>query len=249
MVLRAIKYSRGELQILDQTKLPHQERYDPLRSSSDGWHAIKDMRVRGAPAIAIVAALALAVELETIQASGKLSEIAEEVKVFVYEKLDYLITSRPTAVNLADAAQKLKRTVAIAADGEEATGEKVKNSYIQAAEKMLVDDVRDNENIGRHGAEWIAKNCVGIGKKAQILTHCNTGYANHFSLPRPAQIQLKIFVTVRWQQPDMALRSESFALSMLMASLGGLFAPKPVLTIKAHDLLRTSFYTTRSQQH
>jgi len=247
MALQAIRYSPGELQILDQTKLPHQEEYDSLRSSNDGWHAIKDMRVRGAPAIAIVAALALAVELETIQASGQLSEIAEEVKVFVYERLDYLITSRPTAVNLADAAQKLKKAVDIAADGEEATGEKVKNSYIQAAEKMLVDDVRDNENIGRHGADWIAKNCVGIGKQACILTHCNTGYANHPSLLRPTQIQLKIFVAVRWQQLGMALRLESFALSILGASLGGLFAPKPVLTTKAHGLLHTSLYTTRSQ--
>ncbi|KAI9765831.1 MAG: S-methyl-5-thioribose-1-phosphate isomerase [Geoglossum simile] len=177
MVLQAIKYSRGELQILDQTKLPHQEEYDPLRSSDDGWHAIKDMQVRGAPAIAIVAALALAVELETMHASETLPEIAEEVKAFVHEKLDYLVTSRPTAVNLADAARKLKKIVDIAADGEGATGEKVKRSYTQAAEKMLVDDVKDNESIGRHGAEWLAKNCVGMGENTSlsILTHCNTG--------------------------------------------------------------------------
>jgi methylthioribose-1-phosphate isomerase len=197
MVLQAIKYSRGELQILDQTKLPHRELYDPLRSSSDGWHAIKNMRVRGAPAIAIVAALALAVELETAQASGKLPAIAEEVKAFVYEKLDYLVTSRPTAVNLADAAQKLKKVVDAAVAGDDATGEKVKDAYLRAAEKMLVDDVQDNENIGRHGAEWIVKNCVGDGKKARILTHCNTGCANQSSPPRLAQIKLKIFVAGR----------------------------------------------------
>ncbi|KAH0543532.1 S-methyl-5-thioribose-1-phosphate isomerase [Glutinoglossum americanum] len=175
MALQAIKYSRGELRILDQTKLPHQEQYDSLRSSNDAWHAIKNMRVRGAPAIAIVAALALAVELEIIQADGKLSEIAEEIKLFVYEKLDYLVTSRPTAVNLADAAGKLKKLVDGAAAGKEATGEKVKDAYILAAEEMLVDDVRDNENIGRHGAEWIIRNCDGGGMKTRILTHCNTG--------------------------------------------------------------------------
>jgi methylthioribose-1-phosphate isomerase len=175
MVLQAIKYSRGELLILDQTKLPHEERYEPLRSSSDAWHAIKDMWVRGAPAIAIVAALALAVELETIQAGRGLPEIAEEVKAFVYEKLDYLVTSRPTAVNLADAAGKLKKLVDSAAAGKGAMGETVKNAYVLAAERMLVDDVRDNENIGRNGAEWIIRNCTSDGMKARVLTHCNTG--------------------------------------------------------------------------
>ncbi|KAH0562388.1 S-methyl-5-thioribose-1-phosphate isomerase [Trichoglossum hirsutum] len=175
MVLQAIVYARGELRILDQTKLPHQEQYDSLRSSIDGWHAIKEMRVRGAPAIAIVATLALAVELETMQTSGKLPETAEEVKEFVHQKLNYLVTSRPTAVNLADAARKLKKIVDAAAAEKDSTGEKVKNSYILAAENMLVDDVRDNENIGRHGAEWIVGNCTSSGEKVSVLTHCNTG--------------------------------------------------------------------------
>lgn len=172
MVLQAIKYARGQLEILDQLKLPHAEEYDHIYSSTDAWHAIKEMRTRGAPAIAIVAALALAVELETM----KLSSIAEEVKVFIDEKLDYLVTSRPTAVNLADAVRKLKKTVDLAAGKEGATGASVKDAYIEAAEKMLIDDVSDNEAIGKHGAEWIVKNTVP-GQKGQVsvVTHCNTG--------------------------------------------------------------------------
>lgn len=172
MVLQAIKYARGQLEILDQLKLPHAEEYDHIYSSTDAWHAIKEMRTRGAPAIAIVAALALAVELETI----KLSSVAEEVKVFIDEKLDYLVTSRPTAVNLADAARKLKNIVQTAATREGATGAGVKNAYIEAAEKMLIDDVSDNEAIGKHGAEWIEKK-TQQGQKGQVsvLTHCNTG--------------------------------------------------------------------------
>jgi methylthioribose-1-phosphate isomerase len=70
MVLEAIKYQRGSLKILDQLKLPHVEVYDNVESSKDAWHAIQEMRVRGAPAIAIVAALALAVELHIIRADG-----------------------------------------------------------------------------------------------------------------------------------------------------------------------------------
>ncbi|KAF2645680.1 Methylthioribose-1-phosphate isomerase [Massarina eburnea CBS 473.64] len=172
MVLQAIKYSRGQLEILDQLKLPHQEEYDHIYSSTDAWHAIKEMRTRGAPAIAIVAALALAVELVNM----KLPAAAEEVQVFILEKLDYLVTSRPTAVNLADAARKLKKTTEDAAAKEGADGSSVREAYVAAADKMLVDDVSDNENIGKHGAEWIVKNtAAGRQGKVSMVTHCNTG--------------------------------------------------------------------------
>ncbi|KAI4681323.1 S-methyl-5-thioribose-1-phosphate isomerase [Alternaria hordeiaustralica] len=172
MVLQAIKYSRGQLEILDQLKLPHAEEYDHIYSSTDAWHAIKEMRTRGAPAIAIVAALALAVEVTNM----KLSSVAEEVEIFVTEKLDYLVTSRPTAVNLADAAGKLRKITKEAAAIEGASGEAVRDAYVSAAEKMLVDDVSDNESIGKHGAEWIVKN-TEAGKKGPVsmMTHCNTG--------------------------------------------------------------------------
>jgi methylthioribose-1-phosphate isomerase len=172
MVLQAIKYSKGQLEILDQLKLPHTEEYDHIYSSTDAWHAIKEMRTRGAPAIAIVAALALAVELTNM----KLSTVAEEVQIFTTEKLDYLITSRPTAVNLADAAGKLRKITENAAAKEGASGDSVREAYVQAAEQMLIDDVSDNENIGKHGAEWVMKNSEA-GKKGPVsmLTHCNTG--------------------------------------------------------------------------
>ena len=177
MVLQAIRYSRGQLEILNQLKLPHAEEYDHIYSSTDAWHAIKEMRTRGAPAIAIVAALALAVELTNM----KLSSVAEEVQLFITEKLNYLVTSRPTAVNLADAAGKLKKTTGDAAAKEGANGVSVRTAYVDAAEKMLVDDVSDNENIGKHGAEWIVRN-TEAGKKGPVsmLTHCNTGYVSVF---------------------------------------------------------------------
>ncbi len=107
----------------------------------------------------------------------KLSSVAEEVKIFITEKLAYLVTSRPTAVNLADAAEKLGKITNEAAAKEGATGDAVRTAYVEAAEKMLVDDVSDNENIGQHGADWIMKN-TEAGKKGPVsmLTHCNTGY-------------------------------------------------------------------------
>jgi methylthioribose-1-phosphate isomerase len=169
MVLEAIRYQPGSLQILNQLKLPHQVEYDDVRNAEDGWHAIKDMRTRGAPAIAIVAALSLAVELQNNTTSDK----AEEVVAFILEKLDYLVTSRPTAVNLADAARKLKKVVENAASQNGSSGAGVSKAYCDAAAQMLIDDVADNEGIGRHGADWIVKN--SSGSNVSVLTHCNTG--------------------------------------------------------------------------
>lgn len=173
MVLEAIVYEPGSLKIINQLKLPHTTQYDAIHNSTDAWRAIKEMRTRGAPAIAMVAALGLAVEL----ANSTISSIPEELQVFIIEKLDYLITSRPTAVNLADAAKKLKKVVKEAAEISGATGGSVRTAYVKAAERMLVDDVNDNQNIGRNGAEWIVKNTAqGQKGKVSVLTHCNTGY-------------------------------------------------------------------------
>lgn len=169
MVLQAVRYKPGGLEVLNQLKLPHQEEYDAVRSAEDGWHAIKEMRTRGAPAIAIVAALSLAVELQNTTLSDK----AEEVAALVVEKLDYLVTSRPTAVNLADAARKLKKIVESAAGAEQSSGDSVAKAYCDAAAQMLISDVSDNEGIGKYGAEWIEKQAGG--GKVSVVTHCNTG--------------------------------------------------------------------------
>ncbi|KAL2002093.1 hypothetical protein VTN02DRAFT_654 [Thermoascus thermophilus] len=176
MTLQAIKYDNGHLTILDQLYLPHVAKFVPIRSAEDGWHAIKEMRVRGAPAIAIVAALALAAELHTLIAQDKLSPVAEEVQVFIVEKLRYLVTSRPTAVNLSDAAHKLRLIVEAQAREKGSTGRSVAAAFFKAAEQMLASDLDDNKKIGHYGAKWIVENALRPGKpKVNILTHCNTG--------------------------------------------------------------------------
>jgi len=188
MVLQAIQYqpasasSPPSLQILDQLVLPHKSVYVPVSNGEEAHAAIKQMKVRGAPAIAIVAALALAVEVGTELAQGQLPASAEDVKDTIGNRLDYLKTSRPTAVNLGDAVTKLKIVVKKAALLPDATGESVARSYIVAAERMLVDDVSDNKAIGEYGARWIAQNTIAGKRRAvdrshalTVLTHCNTG--------------------------------------------------------------------------
>ena len=180
MVLQAIQYTRGNLKILDQLKLPHEEVYIRIRGPEDARNAIRSMQVRGAPAIAIVAALSLAVwTIGYIQARHNHSSLGQVTRApyFLSHSLKYLVTSRPTAVNLADAARKLDRVVWTASEEPEATGLTVFESYIKAAEHMLIDDVQDNESIGEHGAEWILMNTTAAtpARKVSVLTHCNTG--------------------------------------------------------------------------
>ncbi|KAJ1947097.1 S-methyl-5-thioribose-1-phosphate isomerase [Kickxella alabastrina] len=163
--LLAIKWQRPHLSILNQLLLPHASEYIDIKTSADGHHAIVSMQTRGAPAIAIVAALSLAAEVSQQQ-----FDTAQQAYDFIMGKLDYLATSRPTAVNLFDAITKLKRTIKISLDSQE----DVAVAYVDAAEAMLATDVADNQSIGRNGARFIEESSEAVGK-IKVLTHCNTG--------------------------------------------------------------------------
>ncbi|ORZ12344.1 S-methyl-5-thioribose-1-phosphate isomerase [Absidia repens] len=171
--LEAIKYTPGKLLILDQLALPHETIFENVKTVQDGHAAIKTMKTRGAPAIAIVAALSLAVDASARQTQGEFDSAAAAL-TFLEESLEYLKTSRPTAVNLFDAANKLSAINQQAASAESATAASVVQIYVQAAEQMLIDDVQDNKNIGKFGADFIV-NHVGNSKDISVLTHCNTG--------------------------------------------------------------------------
>lgn len=171
--LEAIQYTRGNLRILNQLALPHETVFEPVYTVQDGHAAIKTMKTRGAPAIAIVAALSLAVDVYARHAKGEFSTV-DQARSFMQESLTYLKTSRPTAVNLFDAAAKLNSLIVTASSDPSTTVDTLVQTYIEAAEKMLVDDVQDNRNIGRFGAEYIIEN-VANKDDLSVLTHCNTG--------------------------------------------------------------------------
>ncbi|CAO3690020.1 unnamed protein product [Umbelopsis vinacea] len=169
--LEAIKYENGELYVLNQLLLPHVTHFDKVCTIQNGHAAIKEMKTRGAPAIAIVAALSLAVDLQSRSKLGEFDSSASAVE-FIRSSLEYLKTSRPTAVNLFDAAGKLWRIVEQRA--ETATNSlDIVDSYVAAAVTMLSEDVKDNKNIGAHGAKFIMENAKG--SQVSVLTHCNTG--------------------------------------------------------------------------
>ncbi|KAF7657059.1 hypothetical protein LDENG_00032400 [Lucifuga dentata] len=164
MTLEAIRYRAGSLEILNQLLLPHQTAYDEIRSVQDAYEAIKSMKVRGAPAIAIVGCLSLAVELRA-GAGG------DDPVTFIRESLCHLTSARPTAVNMGRAARELMEF----AENEsmEKNSEQLRESVIAWIEDMLERDVNDNRKIGNYGAQHILS---GVPRDSvTILTHCNTG--------------------------------------------------------------------------
>ncbi|XP_063787126.1 methylthioribose-1-phosphate isomerase [Pseudophryne corroboree] len=169
MSLESVRYSRGSLQVLNQLLLPQESRYDPVTGVREGAEAIRTMKVRGAPAIAIVGSLSLAVEL----ASSPPQQVSD-LLAFVRESMDHLVSARPTAVNMKRAADELNAFLAQMAEQPGATIQGLTESVIQWAESLLEKDVKDNRLIGDLGAQHILQTTNVTGGVC-IMTHCNTG--------------------------------------------------------------------------
>ena len=125
-------------------------------------------RIRGAPLIAIVAVLGLAVDLTSNDEAISGLNAAPDAKQFIYAKMDYLKTSRPTAVNLFNAIQELKDIVDNAPDS---TGDIVE-AIVTHAQLMLERDVADNKAIGNSGADDLLSR---FPEGVRLVTICNTG--------------------------------------------------------------------------
>ncbi|EFN81802.1 Translation initiation factor eIF-2B subunit alpha/beta/delta-like protein [Harpegnathos saltator] len=169
MTLQAITWDNGRLEILDQTLLPETTRSVLINGVEDGWHAINKMQVRGAPAIAIVGCLSLATEI--------LPENITDKKRFRHEvegKLNYLVSARPTAVNMKTAADELITLVNSLSENDKVTACEMKDRFINTIVAMLEKDVADNQAIGNYGADEILRS-VPRDSFIRILTHCNTG--------------------------------------------------------------------------
>ncbi|CAJ1993890.1 translation initiation factor 2 subunit [Leishmania donovani] len=171
--LESIKYTPGSLRLLDQRKLPLETVFDDVLTVEDIWSAINEMRVRGAPAIAVSAALGIAVATQRKVANGELKS-GSEVQAFFLSSCDFVMTSRPTAVNLFNCLRDLKEQVE-KLDPTKAAAE-VAQACVELAEAVYTKDVAFNEGIMRHGAAHILAVAKAEGRdKVSILTICNTG--------------------------------------------------------------------------
>ena len=151
----------GRLEIIDQTLLPAEYRIVTCDSVEAVWQAIRQLKVRGAPAIGIAAAMGVVVGLRDLA-----RDATEEVlHARLNEVADFLATSRPTAVNLFWALDRMKRT-ADAARGKGAPA--ILQALLTEARTIRDEDARMCRDIGRHGEPFVPD---GGG----VLTHCNAG--------------------------------------------------------------------------
>ena len=126
--------------------------------------------MRGAPAIAIVGSLIIASELKKMSLNEPPSKIVE----FVKNSFDYLITARPTAVNITEAANRFKKEAERYLASKLCPNLMIDTLYTNLV-KMLEDDITKNHKMADYGANHIIDKCQIKGKHYQILTHCNTG--------------------------------------------------------------------------
>jgi eIF-2B alpha/beta/delta-like uncharacterized protein len=183
--LQSLKYSNiggsnPQLQVLDQLLVPHEKVYIPIPDVTAAWTVIQTMQIRGAPLIAIVALLGLSVDLHTNPITKEEFDKLPEVKAleWIQEKMVYLKSSRPTAVNLSNALLELDQAMTKALQEQEnnesnATKDILKKVILEYSEFMLERDVSDNRAIGKFGAEAILK--ITGKDKINLVTICNTG--------------------------------------------------------------------------
>ena len=153
--------NKKEMIILDQTLLPGEIKYLTLSKAEDIWEAIYALRVRGAPAIGVAAGYGIyivASQLET-------DDMDAFVKNFK-EKKAYLDSSRPTAVNLSWALNRMEK--ALEENRDKLTVAQMKERLCQEADAIREEDIAISRSIGNLGFELLHH---GDG----ILTHCNAG--------------------------------------------------------------------------
>ena len=154
--IRAIEWSDEGLKLLDQRLLPKLEQWVVLNDALGVAQAIRDMVVRGAPAIGITAAYGV-----VLAARDRYAESNEQWKNFIEEDLKLLAQSRPTAVNLFWALDRM-RVKLNGLDGDPV------DALLAEAKLIHEEDIAANRHMGELGAALIEAPCA-------VLTHCNAG--------------------------------------------------------------------------
>jgi len=186
MELKAIEWLGDKLRILDQSKLPREESFVDLVDYRDVALAIKEMKVRGAPAIGIAAAYGIGLGAQSVETTDK-----DEFLSQLNQVMQALATTRPTAVNLFQAISRMKR----AATGDNVP--EIKGRLINEAKRIHQEEIEATRRLSQLGAELIQDGFT-------ILTHCNAGslatagYGTALGVIRAAREQgkkISVFVT------------------------------------------------------
>ena len=148
-----------KIKIIDQRLLPHELSIVTLNSVKDVEFAIREMQVRGAPLIGVTAAFGMYV-----------AALEDSSMEFLNQAADFLIKSRPTAVNLSWAIEKIKLEISSIDQANRA------DSIFNLAKKIREDDIEACSKIGEYGLELIKNIYSKTNSTVNILTHCNAGW-------------------------------------------------------------------------
>jgi methylthioribose-1-phosphate isomerase len=155
--IRAIIWQDQQLQLLDQRKLPHEQIYLSFDDAAEVAQAIRDMVVRGAPAIGIAAAYAVVLAAKTAYQQNP-----QRWHSLIQPALQQLALARPTAVNLMWALQRMESNFAHIGDDDPVP------VLLAEAQQIHQEDIAANYTMGELGAALLPQNCC-------VLTHCNAG--------------------------------------------------------------------------
>lgn len=157
MSVKTIEWKETHVSLLDQRLLPRKEVYRVCRDYTAVAQAIREMAVRGAPAIGVAAAMGVALGASGIKGKNFDREVERIFKVFAQ--------TRPTAVNLFWALERMRR---VYADRRNEGVDAVKALLKEEAKKIYQEDIAANRQLGKIGAKL-------LGNATRILTHCNAG--------------------------------------------------------------------------
>ena len=161
-MLPTIDWQDDAVVMIDQRKLPGSEIWVRCRTANHVAKAIKTMVIRGAPAIGVAAAMGIALGMRRSKSTGTRAFATEFQKI-----CNMMAATRPTAVNLFWAIERMKRTFAAAAHAGRSVDE-IRASLEADARAIHDEDVASCRAMGRHGAALVPDG-------ARILTHCNAG--------------------------------------------------------------------------
>ena len=159
-MIQTLEWTDGGVRFIDQTRLPTEEIYVTCRNYGEVATAIREMIVRGAPAIGVSAAMGVALGVRESKAQSHSALRPEFDQI-----CKTLAATRPTAVNLFWAIQRMRERFEQLAS---ASIDEIKRALIQEAQQMHADDIAACQTMGRHGA-------LLMPASGSVLTHCNAG--------------------------------------------------------------------------
>ena len=160
MPVETIKWEKGAVKLIDQTLLPHRVKFITCRDVATLWRAIRTLQVRGAPAIGIAGGLGIVLGINDSRAKTSRKLIQEVKKISAY-----FASSRPTAVNLFWALERMEK---VAEDNSKRPPDEIKKVLLKEALRIIDHDKKSCRTMARYGAGLIKSGDT-------ILTHCNAG--------------------------------------------------------------------------